>query len=222
MYIPKNRLITNLTTKGNEFVYKDTLEPYSGVYWKTFEGKFFTGKNPNETPYYEIVKVENVEDTFDDIKPQSQFAVVDAPTPFENLDDGPYQENMLLTYARLTKLDLTKSNRKYLPYPTFPQPTIDDYELGSFTRYFVTKVNNISYIEVGKEIYDKIVKQDKEWEWELYIPFTIPWTLTGNKDEVEQTNKNIVALQEQRLKRRGFASYLKFDYLKFYLSDLES
>ena len=222
MYIPKNRVITNLHTSGNELAYKDTLQPYKGTYWKTFEGKYYTGKNPNETPYKELVKIENVEDTFDDLKPQSQFAVVDAPTPFENLDDGPYQESMLIRYAQLTKLDLSKANRKSLPYPTFPEPTIDDYELGSYTRYFIVKVNEISYMELSKDIFDKIEGQDKGWEWELYTTFTIPWTLTGNKAEVEQTNKNIVALQEQRLKRRGFASYLKFDYLKFYLSDLES
>ena len=220
MYIPKNRVITNLSTKGNELAYKDTLQPYQGTYWKTFEGKFYTGKNPTETPYKELVKIENVEDTFDDLKPQSQFAIVDAPTPFENFDDGPYQEDMLTRYAQLTQLDLSKSNRKYLPYPTFPEPSIDDYELGTFTRYFVVKVNELAYIELDKEIFDFISKQNQDWEWELYIPFSIPWTLTGNKSEVEQTNKNIVALQEKRLKRQGLGSYLRYDYLKFYLSDL--
>jgi len=216
MYIPKNRIITNLSTQGNEFVYKDTLQPYKGNYWKTFEDKYYTGKNPNETPYKEIIKIENVEDTFDNLKPQSQFAIIDAPTPFENINDGPYQEDMLIAYAKLTGLDLSKPNRKYLPYPTFPEPTIDDYELGTFTRYFVVRANEISYVELGKEVFDKIQNQDGEWEWELYIPFTIPWTLTGEKVEVEQTNRNIVILQEQRLKRRGLREFLKGNYLKFY------
>jgi hypothetical protein len=218
MYIPKNRIITNLEATTAEFVYKDTLEPYRGSYWKTFEGKFFTGKGPNDTPYYEIVLIENVEDTFSDTLPQSQFAVIDAPTPFQNVDDGPYQEEMLIKYAELKNLDLTKSNRKYLPYISYPQPTIDDYELGTFTRYFLTKTNEISYMEVSKEIFDNINKQNPEWEWELYIPFSFPWSLTGDESEVKQTNRNIVLLQEQRLKKAGLGNYLKHNYSKFYIS----
>lgn len=54
MYIPKNRLITNLKTNQGEFVYKDTNVPYNGVYWKSYDGKYFTGKNPNNTPTKEI------------------------------------------------------------------------------------------------------------------------------------------------------------------------
>ena len=50
MYIPKNRLITNLKTNQGEFVYKDTNVPYNGVYWKSYDGKYFTRKNPNDTP----------------------------------------------------------------------------------------------------------------------------------------------------------------------------
>ena len=55
MYIPLNRLITNLKTTQNEFVYKDTLFPYNGYYWKSYDGKYFTGKNPNDLPSVEII-----------------------------------------------------------------------------------------------------------------------------------------------------------------------
>ena len=54
MYIPKNRIITDLKTSPNEFVYKGTNTFYNGPYWKSYDGKFFTGKNPNEIPTQEI------------------------------------------------------------------------------------------------------------------------------------------------------------------------
>jgi hypothetical protein len=42
------------------------------------------------------------------------------------------------------------------------------------------------------------------------------WTLTGERDTVFITNRNITQLTEQRLKRRGLQEFLKRNYLKFY------
>lgn len=55
-YIPKNKIITGLTTSGNEFVYKDTTDYYSGPYYKLYNGKFFTGENQNSPSTKEITK----------------------------------------------------------------------------------------------------------------------------------------------------------------------
>ena len=65
MYIPLNRLITNLKTTQNEFVYKDTLFPYDGYYWKSYDGKYFTGKNPNDLPSVEIILRSNSDISID-------------------------------------------------------------------------------------------------------------------------------------------------------------
>ena len=54
MYIPKNRLTTNLQTNQGEFVYKGTNTSYDGFYWKSYDGKFFTGKTPDDNPTREI------------------------------------------------------------------------------------------------------------------------------------------------------------------------
>jgi hypothetical protein len=50
----------------------------------------------------------------------------------------------------------------------------------------------------------------------LYFGFNIPWSLTGDKQKVAQTNKNIVEIAMKRQKLYKFDEYLKQDYLKYY------
>ena len=54
-YIPKNKIQTNLYTSGGEYAYVSTLENYIGYYYKLYNGKFFTGKTPNESNSKELV-----------------------------------------------------------------------------------------------------------------------------------------------------------------------
>ena len=42
MYIPKNRIKTNLYTPGNEFIFKSDETNYIGHYYSLYTGKFFT------------------------------------------------------------------------------------------------------------------------------------------------------------------------------------
>ena len=46
MYYPKSKITENLKTGGNEFLYKETLQPYKGYYYSTFDGKYFAGASP--------------------------------------------------------------------------------------------------------------------------------------------------------------------------------
>jgi hypothetical protein len=55
-YIPKNKIITDLTTSGTEFVFKDTTDYYSGPYYKLYNGKFYTGQNQNFPGTKEIIR----------------------------------------------------------------------------------------------------------------------------------------------------------------------
>jgi len=54
-YIPKNKIQTNLYTSGGEYAYASNLESYVGYYHKLYNGKFFTGKTPNESNIKELV-----------------------------------------------------------------------------------------------------------------------------------------------------------------------
>ena len=44
MYIPKNRIITNLYTRGEEYKNAKTGIPYTGYYWEMYNGTLFTVK----------------------------------------------------------------------------------------------------------------------------------------------------------------------------------
>jgi len=219
MYIPKNRLITNLKTNQGEFVYKGTTTFYNGYYWKSYDGKYFTGKNPNDTPTKEIelyisadTKNSTSLSTF-----QISPIFVSIPDLDENFDP-PFVNSLgpSFSYLILKKIDLNKPNIKYLPFQYYPKPTQDNYNLGVFSRYFVVKINENIYLEVNKDTYDNINSQNPDWAWEFYTPFTILWTLTGERDTVFITNRNITQLTEQRLKRKGLQEFLKQNYLKFY------
>ena len=207
MYIPKNRLITNLQTNQGEFVYKDTLSPYNGYYWKSYDGKYFTGKTPNDSPLVEIILQVNT----------------NTPTDSPTLTIAPFYTNIIYNnseieltseYIPLKNIDI--ATVKLLPSQYYPTPTQDDYNLGAFSRYFVVKANENVYLEVNKDTYDNINNQNTDWAWELYTPISILWTLIGEKDTVFITNRNITQLTEQRLKRRGLQEFLKRNYLKFY------
>lgn len=203
MYIPKNRIITNLKSNQGEFVYKGTSILYNGFYWKSYDGKFFTGKNPNDSPTNEIIKLDN--NVILNPKNLPTVKINDILNDTSNSD-----------YIFLRDINYFSPPRKYLPSQYYPNPTQDDYNLGAFSRYFVVKANENIYLEVNKDTYDNINNQNTDWAWELYVPFSILWTLIGERDTVFITNRNITQLTEQRLKRRGLQEFLKRNYLKFY------
>ena len=214
MYIPKNRIITNLNTEPGEFVYKNTRNQYNGFYWKSYDGKFFTGKTPNDTPVNEIVKLVDTNTITNSNIPTVELYV----TLESSLENDVFTESDILNldYASLKGINLSAPPRKYLPSQYYPTPTQDDYNLGAFSRYFVVKANENVYLEVNKDTYDNINNQNNDWAWELYTPISILWTLIGERDTVFITNRNITQLTEQRLKRRGLQEFLKRNYLKFY------
>jgi hypothetical protein len=217
MYIPKNRIITDLKTSLNEFVYKGTNIFYNGSYWKSYNGKFYTGKNPNDTPSQEIEPTPIMAGDRDITSPSSQTSILFIDY-VETPSEGITQSNLSIVgdYSILKKINLNNPEVKLLPSQYYPTPTQDDYNLGVFPRYFVVKVNENVYLEVNKDTYDSINNQSPDWAWELYTPFSILWTLTGERDTVFITNRNITQLTEQRLKRRGLQEFLKRNYLKFY------
>ena len=116
-----------------------------------------------------------------------------------------------------TSLSKANINKKFKnPTPFYPQPTKDNYKLGEFQRYFCVKANELKYTEVTKEQYEKFKNKDQSVAWQYYIAFTLPWDISGEKDKVYKTNRNIVLITEQNIKRRGLQEFLRKNYLKFY------
>jgi hypothetical protein len=115
-----------------------------------------------------------------------------------------------------TPLDL--GNVKTSPF----LPTPKDYEVGAFTRYFVVRRNQFTYYEVTKDEYTKYIRQDDSVSWVSNKPFSLNWTLKGDKNTVAQINKNMVEMTEMKEELYGFKFFLKEDYTQYHQSALPS
>jgi len=206
-YYPLSQIKTNLYTNGQEFTSTPNIpsNSYIGSYWSTSDGKFFTGKTPQDTPNSEIFKIPN--NDFIISQPSSQITLLDvAPSEIQP---------SLKTYIVTKKIDPNFSIS--VPTQNITLPTIQDYQIGEFRRYFCKKTNELLYIEIDKSTYDKLVNKDPQIMWQLYTPINLAWQISGNKEKVANTNKNMISLAMQRQKLYRFDEYLKFDYTKYFL-----
>ena len=213
MYFPKSQITPNLYTNGNEYTIKSTGKNYVGPYWKSSTGKFFTGKTPQDAPIQELDKIKYQESS--PISSPTLEVVLfsnDAdPVVYSELYNGFEIEK----YTNLAKIDINKK----IPVPVYSPalPIQQDYQIGEFRRYFCKKINEIIYLEINKDTFDKLVNKNSNIFYQLYQPFNIPWQLTGDRSQVYKTNKNIVELTMKQQKLPQFDRYLKEDYTKYYI-----
>jgi hypothetical protein len=208
-YFPLSQIKTNLFTNGYEFTtdITDTTNSYSGYYWKTSKGKYYTGKTPQDLPTQELFKIPNLELS------TSQLPTIDNSNSILNItvfDGDPITEN----YLKIKGINPNTTN--YVPYYNPVIPTQQDYQIGQFRRYFVKKTNEVIYIETNKQTVEKIVAKDPQILWQLYYPFFIDWQLTGDKQEVAKVNRNMVLLASRRQNLPALSLYLREDYTKYY------
>jgi len=197
-YYPKSQIKTNLYTNGGELVYALNLEPYKGYYYQTSDGKYFSGQTPNTPASQELIL-----DTLAQSSPR-----VETPLSYVNY-----------TQDSLNYINIINPNLSPIQIPVYipTLPTQQDYQIGTFRRYFCKKTNEIIYIEINKNTFDKLISKDPQILWQLYFPFDLLWTLTGDKQQVAKTNRNITLLAQQQFNLPKLNLYLKEDYLKYYL-----
>ena len=219
MYYPKSQIKTNLYTYGDEYVIILTQAAYTGYYFLTSTGQAFTGRTPDDRPNQELTKVDPV--TKNEGGPlgtlkNSSSPIFSAHNPFAS--DIINEADILssLDYAQITNTNIFNPSEVLVPYYIAPTPTEQDYQIGEFRRYFCKKGNEILYLEINKTQYDLLVTKNPSILFSLYGPFNLPWQITGVQEEVEKTNRNIVALTSQRLKLPKFGDYLNNNYLKYY------
>lgn len=199
-YYPKNRIVTNLYTNGNEFVAVNTLLPYTGFYYKVYNGTFYTGKNPQENPL-----------------PQQLVPLIvnaqglTAPVVYSKL--VPNRTPSVRNY--IVNSEVSTADRK-LPVPFYPKPNESDYQNGSFERYFAKKINNLSFVEIDSKTYSAILSNNSEYLWELYNVVEIPWQLTGDENKVYEINRKVTNLAEKNNNFQGLSQFLKFKFSQFY------
>lgn len=194
-YYPKSQIKTDLYTKGKEFRVISLQKEYTGYYWKTSKGEYFSGRNPKDGTPLELEVIPTI--------PASKNGIVTYTLG---------QDNNLYNFFK--GVDVSKTF--LLPTYVKPSPNKDDYQIGNFIRYFAKKYTQNIYIETSKEIYDNLDNQNEEYDYPSYLIFTLVWVLTGSSLSVEKANRNIIKSTEQRLNINGLDTYLKFNYLEFY------
>jgi hypothetical protein len=208
-YYPLSQITPNLYTNGDEFIYT-TGEPYIGYYYKVSNGNFFTGRTPNST----LGNIEIIRNTLqNNITPsvlyqETSINIINASNASADIDPEVIEYNTIT--KSIYTLDIL------LPYYNPQLPTQQDYQNTEFTRYFCKKTNEIIYIEINKDQYDKLSIKNPQILWQLYLPFNITWQLTGDKQQVAKVNRNMVELTSFRLKLPSFNLYIKEDYTKYY------
>jgi len=217
MYYPKSQITPNLYTNGGEFISISTQSDYSGYYFKISTGRYFTGRNQDDRPNVELIPITPLSQGTD--SPPNLNSTVNVLS-LDNLNFLPTQYEVntdrILNYFALKNLDPYNPPESTIPYYIPAQPTNQDYQNGEFQRYFCKKVNEITYIEIDLDQYTKLKSKSPQIEYSLYFPFTITWILTGDREQVAKTNKNIVELAIFKQKLPRFGEYIRFDYLKYY------
>ena len=212
MYYPKSQIQTNLYTNGNEFYLASTGESYTGYYHIIGGSLYSTGKNPQDTPVRTLVlNPPSTPDNVDGVFPGDKIIV--QSKSYESFKVGNRRNNLVYS---ITPKNSNIQNR-FLPKLSSPSPLPKDYKLGEFQRYFCKKNNELLYLEIDFQTHKDLIDQSPTIAFELYTPISIPWSLTGDREQVYNTNKKIVSLKEQKQKFYGFSSYFKDDFSKYYL-----
>ena len=219
MYVPKNRIKENLYTPGDEYVIKSNRENYSGFYHSLWNGRTYTGKTTNDSNVREIVSEVVSEIVF--LPPESTSTnrialFLNDPDPI--VQEGKWIQRDVQTFLSLNGKDPLDDQPRQMPQVYYPTPTEDDYKLGTFTRYFVVKINELQYIEVSEEGYEEVINKSKKVVWELFTPFKFQWTIDGVESNVFDINRDQVLIIQQSINRIGFTEFLRNNYLKFYVS----
>ena len=192
MYYPKSQIKTALYTNGGEFARTDNDQDYKGYYWTNSSEQYFSGKTPQDIPNI-LLQKQQTEDSEHPSTPQSFSAWVDeAPNGLSETKPG------------------------LSPNKFYPTPSEEDYKLGQFTRYFTKKTNQNIYYEISKEDYDRLQAKDSTIKWQLYLGIKLKWELTGDKNGVYKTNKNIVMQTELNQRLPLFSKIFRKDYLQYY------
>ena len=169
MYYPKSQIKENLYTNGSEYIRIDNREAYKGFYWTNSKGGIFSGKTPQDLPSIALIRLDNEDDETPSLPQKSAAWTESYPS------------------------SLTSKAPGLSPNVYYPNPTEEDYKLTQFTRYFTKKTNQNIYYEISKKDFDKLNKKDDSIQWQLYQSISLPWSISGDKEQVEKTNKKIVA-----------------------------
>jgi len=205
-YYPLSRVVTGSKTTGMEFTLKG--EPYVGPYYKTFDGKYYTGNDPvtGDSKQLDPPVGSSRDTTIGSSRDTNQRTYLKAfgATGLSSTDLGSF---VTITYY-------------------YPKPTPADYDRGFFFRYFAKKRNETTnLIEVHKDVHESLKLVDSIYNYELYHSIQLYWQLTGPLVDtvnptngirtagIEDTNKRLVEMKDESFK--GLRTHIGDKYNKF-------
>ena len=215
MYYPKSQIKPNLYTNGDKYALSTTKEAYVGYYYSTSSGTSYTGKYPNDgknTLLIPILENSNSEQN-DSVFPKGKIMVQKIPSEAVSSEDIIFSNNV--KYSRLKTT--TKSKDRFLPQPEQPNPSLDNYRIGSFLRYFVKKNNESIYFEVSTSTYNLLKGKSSSISYELYSCIEVEWTLVGPKSSVYASNKAKIKAIEKSERWPGFFNYFNYNFSQYNL-----
>jgi hypothetical protein len=178
-YYPPSKIKTNKKTNGTEFTLNGI--PYTGLYYSTFDGKFFTGANPVIGKNQELKKIIEysdapyINDTPMTLKMRNRLAYQTNMKP--QIGSGPSDISSI--EQRSTKR-LPPTQFKGEPTSYFPIVLETDYTKGSISRYFAKRINSNGYvIEISDQEYHAIENGTVPYDVSFYLTTKIMWKLTG-------------------------------------------
>ena len=204
-YYPKNKIQTNLYSNGDNLVKSSNLELYTGPYYKISNGKMYVGVTPNSQRYPEEL-LPLIEDTT-----SNTTKIINEIT----ISDININNTIVNNY--IGNLDDPPKNQQ-IPVPFYPNPNVEDYKRGYFTRYFAKQINNYSFIEINQLAYKNLESKNSEYLWQLYYVTEIPWQIRGNATDVYKTNESVVFIQEKN-NFKGLSQFLRKNYVKYYIGE---
>lgn len=194
IYYPKSKIITNLYTKGKEWMYENGVE-YIGYYHEYLDGLVLT------EPYYNMVKSEKLI-PYSDIQRQASNVAYESATNTRDI----YSFAPVTVYTLPTKEDYSKGFfKRYFIYRRNLKNIYTEFFEVNDVQYKAWKTPNYGINEI------------------LYNAFIIEWKLTGPLHDIREgdqikefgvydTNRRLVYLNEKQF---PMISKILTDYIEY-------
>lgn len=224
MYFPKSQIKTNLTTNGGLLRVVSTKEEYIGSYFETSTLKYYSGKNPQDTPTIELELIPNNSEEYTKLTNKSSTNPPEGDPIIDEAYAAPIQDSIdqETTFFTLPNDYINSSGLNFdfspkIPKSIVPIPTKEDYKFEVIERYFLRKINEPKFIEIDKLTYFQYINKSDEVQYRLYIPFKFTWQISGiDRNKVATINYNILKIKENRFRIKGLVKFFEGKYDQFY------
>jgi hypothetical protein len=193
-YYPSFAIVPNQITRGTDFTINGIA--YTGLYYKTIDGQYFSGPNPT-------------------IGPSDKLTLVNEATSVIGQSSTGQQTQINRQIARSSRLGVVAPNT-IIPY--YPKPLSSDYDNGYINRYFVKRKNNSGYVtEINPSVYIDIVNGVQGYDTSMLQVCDIAWKLTGPLHTIRisqyDIRSGIIETNERLVKQANLTCFGLYEFI---------